>query len=387
MRQRQIFKMVRVQLIGIAEKREVLPVLINVEERYDDYGAIELSVGYSTDNLLLGSVGYTNTNLFGFGTDLGLKVEYGMRIQSGTAFYRDPFLFGSSFSFMTDGFLRHQITDRLGEVSTWGLSTGVSKELWRNLMGSLRFEFRQTTHKEDLIRPPGIDEFRQIDIFTKTSGFVTSLVYDRRDNKLNPSRGFRLGSSIMWATKHLLGSDDFLKLNANGQALIPLVWGTMISLSLRYDHGIPFGGAVTLPKVERFFAGGDTTIRGFEDGRAWTERIEIPMVPYGTTSLYRMRPQGGNIRFLSNVEFQFPILKRIPLLNWPIMGAIFFDNGFVTNSWQGFDISKFRDSVGLAFLRLVSPVGLVSFEYAFPLDPDIGDQKDGRLHFNFGFIF
>ena len=37
-----------------------------------------------------------------------------------------------------------------------------------------------------------------------------------------------------------------------------------------YDQGLPFGGPV-LPRVERFFAGGDTTIRGFELDRARSE--------------------------------------------------------------------------------------------------------------------
>jgi len=45
MRKRQIFNMVRIQLLGIAEQRDVLPVLVSLEERYDDFGAIEFGGG------------------------------------------------------------------------------------------------------------------------------------------------------------------------------------------------------------------------------------------------------------------------------------------------------------------------------------------------------
>jgi outer membrane protein assembly factor BamA len=102
--------------------------------------------------------------------------------------------------------------------------------------------------------------------------------------------------------------------------------------------------------------------------------------------LYQIRPQGGNIRLLSNVEFQFPIWKESLLFGLPLMGAVFFDNGVVTNSFKQFKWQEFRHGAGLA-LRIITPVGFSSFEYAFALDPTLGDSKSGRFHFNFGFVF
>ena len=61
---------------------------------------------------------------------------------------------------------------------------------------------------------------------------------------------------------------------------------------------------------------------------AWTQEIEIPLSPLSRGVLYRIRPQGGNIRALLNTEFQFPLGHLV----FPWAGAIFLDNGLVTYS-------------------------------------------------------
>jgi outer membrane protein insertion porin family len=385
MRRREIFNVVRVELMGITEQQTLLPVLVTVEEHYDDHGALEFSVGGATNNPFFGAVAYTNRNLFGFSTSLTLKGEAGLRIQSANLKYSDWRLFGTTLRFEPEGFVRNELTARLGQIFTLGTTVGLKKELFPRLLAAIAYEFRHITHKEDEVHPPGIDEQRQVDVPTRVGGFRPAVVYDRRDNPLNPTRGFRVASSLLLASRYLGGWDDFLKLNVNGQAYIPLPKDMTIALSVRYDHAVPFG-EVVLPKVERFYAGGDTTIRGFEEDSAFAERIPLAYAPLGNATLYRLRPQGGNIRLLTNAEFQFPIWKESILFGMPIMGAVFFDNGVVTNSWRGVSGGDFRQGVGGA-LRIITIVGSASFEYAFAINPKIGDPTFGRFHFNFGFVF
>jgi len=386
LRKRQLFNMVRVQLLGIGEKRDVIPVVVSVEERYDDRGAIEFGVGGSTDNLLFGSLAYTNMNVLGFGTSLTIKGEVGMKIQSGNLHYRDPRLFGSTVVLDLQGYLRNQITERLGEVLTFGGTVSVSRELLPHLTGLSRYEIRQVKHKEDTVRPALVDEASQVDVFTRTGGFGLALVYDRRDNPLSPTRGYRVDGSVLWASPYFGGTHDFLKFNLSGQAFLPLPKDITIAFGVRYDHGLPLASEVQLPKVERYFAGGDTTIRGFEEDLAWAEVTKTTLTPYGDATIYYARPQGGNIRLLTNLELQFPIWKDSILFGLPLMGAVFMDNGVVTNSFYGFHADDFRHGVGLA-LRIVTPVGFSSFEYAWALDPEPWDPSYGRFHFNFGFVF
>jgi len=385
LRARGIFNVVRLQLLGVSERRGDVPVVVSVEERYDDRGAIEVGVGGSTDNLLFGSLAYNNRNLLGFGTSVSLQGEVGMRIQRGELNYRDPRFLGSTVEFDTRGFVRNQITERLGEVLTFGGTVAFSYELIPRLRGQVSYEIKRVKHKDELNRPAGVEEARQVDVFTQIAGIGGALVYDRRDNPLNPTQGYRLQGSVLWANPYLGGSNHFLKFNLSTQWFISLPKSITIALALRYDHAVPVG-AVQLPKVERFYAGGDTTIRGLEQDMAWTEVLETPLAPYAGAPLYQIRPQGGNIRLLTNVELQFPIFEEMPLLTLPLMGAVFMDNGMVTNSWSAFEADDFRHGIGFAW-RLVTPVGF--FSVAFPtflLDPGVGDDI-WRVHFNFGFVF
>jgi outer membrane protein insertion porin family len=138
--------------------------------------------------------------------------------------------------------------------------------------------------------------------------------------------------------------------------------------------------------VERFFAGGDTTVRGYEEDQLFTQLVETPISPYGSGYVYSIKPVGGNIRLLSNTELQFPIWEKSILLNMPIWGAFFFDTGYLVNSYQNLTLGIFHSGYGAA-LRVVTPVGVISIEYAFPLKKVWGSDPDGRVHFNFGFIF
>jgi outer membrane protein insertion porin family len=385
LRARGIFNVVRMQLLGVSERRGEVPIVVSVEERYDDRGAIEVGVGGSTDNLLFGSLAYNNRNLLGFGTSISLKGEVGMKIQSGDLHYRDPRFFGSTVEFDTRGFVRNQITERLGEVLTFGGTVAFSYEIIPKLRGQVSYEIKRVKHKDELNRPAGVEEARQVDVFTQIAGIGGALVYDRRDNPLNPTEGYRLQGSVLWANPYMGGGQHFLKFNVSTQWFISLPKSMTIALAVRYDHAVPVG-AIQLPKVERFYAGGDTTIRGLEQDMARIEVLETPLAPYAGGPLYQIRPQGGNIRLLTNVEFQFPIFKEMPVLTLPLMGAIFMDNGMITNSWSAFDVDEFRHGIGFAW-RLVTPVGF--FSVAFPtflLDPGVGDDI-WRVHFNFGFVF
>ncbi|PIE65549.1 MAG: outer membrane protein assembly factor BamA [Deltaproteobacteria bacterium] len=381
-----IFNSVRIQLLDVKSRSETVSVLVRVEERYDDYGTIGLGVGGSTDNLVFGSLSYAWRNVGGIGLSVEARGEFGPQIQSSGLNLFYPRFLGSEFSSDLRFFLRNEVTERLGDIFTYGATLTFSRQLLKHLRGFVRYEIRQIESKEPLNRPLGsVNEDRTRPVTTRTGAFSAALIYDRRDNPLAPTKGFQLQAQVRYASEYLGGTSDFLALRTYGNAYIPLPFGIIIAMGVRYDHGFPLRGAVLLPKVERFFAGGDTTIRGFEEDRAFAERVEGPLSPLGGTSFVKLVPQGGNIRLLTNLELQVPIWKDSPL-GLPLLGAVFVDNGLVTNSFQRLKSDDFRHGIGVA-LRIFTMVGFLSLEYAWPLDPDVGDPREGRFHFNFGFVF
>src|SRR5581483_4701324 len=92
--------------------------------------------------------------------------------------------------------------------------------------------------------------------------------------------------------------------------------------NLRFNYGQPFK-LPALPAVERFYAGGDTTTRGYDTDALKSEEVRSPLGPLGGETAYRVVPQGGNIRLLSQLEWQFAIAPKLLVPGWPWVGALF----------------------------------------------------------------
>ncbi|HEY5924834.1 MAG TPA: BamA/TamA family outer membrane protein, partial [Kofleriaceae bacterium] len=173
----------------------------------------------------------------------------------------------------------------------------------------------------------------------------------------------------------LLGQDTFAKLSASISKFQPLGKYIVVRADARYDHGFPFGGAVLLPEVERFFAGGDNTVRGYADDRMETEIIQVGVPPFDNVSQIRVIPSPRNIRVLGSLDAQARIYKLMA-------GALFADAGLLTNQWGSVTVEDIRPAVGMG-LRALTPFGIGALEYAIPLRPRLGDDPRGRIHFYF----
>ena len=176
------------------------------------------------------------------------------------------------------------------------------------------------------------------------------------------------------------------RISLGASRFFPIGKNVVLRADARYDHGFPLGGAVLLPEVERFFAGGDNTVRGYADDRLETELIQVGVPPLENVSQIRVNPAGGNIRVLGSLDGQIRIWKIFA-------GAMFFDAGLITNKWSTVEIERtddgipvdipdVRSSVGMG-LRALTPFGIGALEYAIPLRPRLGDDPRGRIHFYF----
>jgi outer membrane protein insertion porin family len=404
LRESGLFSSVQIDYMGLEEPRqETVNILVQVEERHDNIAEALVGGGYSTDAELFAEAGLVQANLFGTGTRFDIHTLVGVKEQSIQATLSFPRwvmrrLFRSSFVLELSGFAQREDRPRFGFVKTLGASIAATKAYRRGrlegLLLQLRYDFRHRTRDLELVRPAGNnDDIQKVPVVTRTSSFGPLVALDRRRdrnkriNPLLPDRGFRLEVRAAYGEDYLLGTARFIKLGSSGQHFIPLGRRFRISNAVRYDHGIPLGGDVALPEVERYFAGGDTTVRGFEQDRLAVEAIEEQLSPLGGVTQFRVVPAGGNIRLIHNLDLQMRVWEDSAILGFPIASALFLDSGIVTNSWRGVEVRDFRHSVGVALARLIAPFGAFSIEYAIPLDPELGDDPRGRAHVNFGFLF
>jgi outer membrane protein insertion porin family len=226
----------------------------------------------------------------------------------------------------------------------------------------------------------------------RLSGFSGAIAHDTRDDLLDPTRGFFLSGEGTLAARALGGQVGFMKTYVQAFAFrtVPgtkrLILATRAALGLADGferlvdpvdaNGQPIEGEPVafedLPASERFFAGGDTTIRGYA----------LDSVGAPETISANGFPTGGNAVLLLNGELRFPVWKEFG-------GVVFADGGNVFRRVTEFDPGELRGSVGFG-LRYQSPLGPIRVDLGFKLDRrEIRGSLERRtaLHFSLGQAF
>ncbi len=372
-----------------AEAQNVLPMLVEVEERHDHWGMVHVGAGLSTEQKrpgelvgYYGTLGYEHRNLFGQSWLLLTRGELGTSLTRVSAQFTDPRFLGTPFRLNVTGTYLRQATVRLGDVRSGGGTFGFARELFPGVDAAINYGLRNTIRTEYLVRVAGpLGEQPTVDIGTVVGSLSLALDWQRLDNPLVPSRGFRLQAGIELAEPILsanYGEDSFIKLGVRSLNVVPLTRRLGVRHTFRYDHGFPLAGASLLPQVERYSAGGDTTLRGFDLDYARVEEVRAELATNTLTPQYR--PVGGNLRILQNIDLQLQIAG-------PWYGGVFFDTGVVADSLDDLGAQDFRHGFGVSPFVFRLPVGDISISWAWPIDPQPADSRIGRLHFNIGLMF
>jgi len=138
-----------------------------------------------------------------------------------------------------------------------------------------------------------------------------------------------------------------------------------LALSLRGGVAYGFGGTDELPLVERFFLGGRSTVRGYE---------QDTLGPKGADN----NPTGGNAFLMGNLELRTAVGKGIGIVP-------FLDAGNVWVKPADFRISDIRYTAGLG-LRYETPVGPLRIDYGVKLNKEERESR-GAVHFSIGHAF
>jgi outer membrane translocation and assembly module TamA len=130
---------------------------------------------------------------------------------------------------------------------------------------------------------------------------------------------------------------------------------------------------LVIPASERFFAGGDTTVRGFA-----LDQLGIPLV----TLDERGFPTGGGGLMILNAEVRVPTIRGLGVVG-------FFDTGNVFYRTSDIRLSELRGSVGFG-VRYKSPIGPIRVDLGFKLQRNvIADKRESlaALHITLGQAF
>jgi outer membrane protein insertion porin family len=200
----------------------------------------------------------------------------------------------------------------------------------------------------------------------------TSYSHDTRNRTFFASEGTQHQVS---AEAALPGLDlQYYKLRYNYEANWPVVGGTILQARASLGYGNGYGATEDLPFFENFYAGGVTSVRGFKGNSLGTDATkEDEYRADGTLKKANSVSVGGALRTVANLELIFPLPFAENSKSFRV--STFVDVGNVFAGAGDFDVDELRSSYGFQALW-VTPVGVLTFSWGWPLNAKAGDERE-----------
>jgi outer membrane protein assembly factor BamA len=303
--------------------------------------------------------------------------------------YREPRAFGNYGDLTATAAVEQGVRTSFN-FARKGVNMELSHPFSPTLRDSLRYSFSTTRVFDEHLTEEEQDQITIDRVFpqVRLSSFSAALARDTRDDLLDPQRGTlvtldgtvaarAIGSQVGF-TKGIVEAFVFRNL---GRPRLVFAGGARLGLANPFPQVVtvtnPDGTTEQqtirdLPASERFFAGGDTTIRGYA----------LDSVGAPDTISAEGFPIGGSALVILNAELRVPV--------WRDLGAAFFvDGGNVFRRAADLDLTELRGSSGFG-LRYRSPIGPIRLDLGFKMDRRvIGGRLEPRtaLHFSIGQAF
>ncbi|MEW6718895.1 MAG: outer membrane protein assembly factor BamA [Thermodesulfobacteriota bacterium] len=355
-----LYRSVRLQRIK-RPAEGVVDLIVEVDETL--FLDVEFGAGYGTETGIRGSVYAKERNLDGLGRSLSGRAMVGQREQNYQVELREPYVLGDRWKWEGVLSASHLFQERPSfSLRKEALIAGLQREIMERSTLSLQYEFsvNQTVDVE-----PGAVISEEDQGRANLASVRALLVVDFRDDPFNPRKGTFLSGGVELGSEAIGSQVNFWSVTGQAGYYLPFVRRNSIALSARAGVIQPYGTTTEVPIQRRFFAGGRTTVRGFD---------QDSLGPRGADGA----PTGGNYQLILNGELRFP-------LQYGFLAATFVDAGSVWRSRDpvsGFDL---RESAGLS-LRYITPVGPISLDYGWKLDRRPGESPS-ELSFTIGMVF
>ena len=296
--------------------------------------------------------------------------------------YREPRVFGVNADLLLTAAVEQGIRTSFN-FARKGVNAEIVRRWSPGLRTSARYSFGTTRTFDEKLSPDDQATIDRVFPQVRLSGVSAAVSRDTRDDVIDPTRGLFVSAEGTLDARALGGQVGFMKTYVQGFWFRQLpvkrraVFATRLAVGLAdgFPRAVP-GEAKPiedLPASERFFAGGDTTIRGFA-----LDSVGAPNTISPTTGF----PRGGNAVIVMNGELRLAVWKDFG-------AALFVDGGNVFDRVTEFDWGELRGATGFG-LRYRSPIGPIRMDIGFKMDRRlIGTTLESRraLHFSIGQAF
>ena len=132
-----------------------------------------------------------------------------------------------------------------------------------------------------------------------------------------------------------------------------------LAVNLNLGYGDVFGDSTEYPPYENYFAGGSSSVRGYDANSI------------GPKDLVTNDPTGGKVKIVGNMDLILP--NPLTEKSGSTRLSLFLDAGSVFKDANSIDSDEFRYTAGLAFIW-ITPVGAMRFNFADALNEKVGDS-------------
>lgn len=379
----------------------VLDLAVEVSEQ--PTGSFSVGAGFSNLENFMFTANVAKNNFLGLGYTMRAEVNLSRLRQQWNLSFFDPYFLDSRWTLSVDTFsiARQYIEDEYQRGGS--LSIGRYLDRRDDVRLSASYTFQDTglstidPYKQSLL---GGDLYRN----GLTSTFGLSLNVDKRNNRINATRGVfaSLSSELTGGFRvndeevlSLLGGDfNYAELKGNLRAYYPVSpkgdW-----LIFKYNGtigGITSTDGSVVPYIHRYRAGGINSVRGY-DWYSLGPSIRVTGYDGGFRSSFGGSDDpvssedrlvvGGTQIWVNNFELESPIIKAAG-----ISTVVFFDagNAFGDPWGEGYiNPLDLRTSYGFG-IRWLSPMGPLRFEWGFPINP-YEDERKAVFDFSIGSLF
>jgi outer membrane protein assembly complex protein YaeT len=284
--------------------------------------------------------------------------------------YREPHVFNTLADAFLDVTFEQQMRSSF-DFRRRSANAVLARRISRTVTVSGSYQIQRTEVFNNFVSP---DEQPLIDrTFPKVrlSSFLGSIAHDTRNDPADATSGHLLSTDGQIAARFIGSEVGFVKGRFTAQMfrVIPKAHGTVFAASARlglasgFPREVEVNGQVQtvddLDASSRFYAGGDSTIRGFLLDAVGV-RYDPPRTPNIDTLDANGFPLGGNAVLILNGELRVPVRGGLQI-------AEFIDTGNVFQRVTTMDLSQLRTAVGFG-VRYKSPLGPIRVDLGFKVN-------------------
>ena len=325
-------------------------------------------------------VGFQEKNLFGTGRNFGLQATGSLKAQSLGGNLTDSFFLNTDIRAGLNAFYNRREEPSFTRRDV-GTSVTMSKNLTEKLLSTGTYMIRNTDISDVEVTEESSSENYDF------ASLKLQATYDTRNDIFFPTSGQRIFASAEHADTVLGSGINLSRLTGGARFFYELTRSTVIGA--RYTSGllVPGRDEITLPLAERFFNGGENTVRSFKESELGPQNLKgDPIGGYGFNTI--------------NIELRQRLIGNL-------FGSVFGDYGnispnrsreeqgkspydsrsdVVSDTFNDF-FKGFRPGIGFGFQYLL-PVGPARIDFAFNPDRDSERDEDFfTFHFSVGTAF